>query len=121
MKTQNFKPAFPSRLENDRDAALADQQYFTQGSAAWKRIAKRIAQIDAQIAATAERHVAWLIEWRAGCLQRGQRQDAAHYAARIAEIQGAQNSGANVRWSNEEYAETAKVAGGVLVIKTEVV
>lgn len=86
MKIADITKAYPSLLEGERNRELTSQFYLKPGSPSWKLCAKRIARIDAQITATAEKHVAYLSEMRADCVKRGASKDAAAYSARIDEI-----------------------------------
>lgn len=87
MKVKDISKASAASLEWDRTCELAEQRYYPETSPYYERQAKRIARLDRQIAATAERHIAHLREQMQKHTALGNALAATDYATRIQEVE----------------------------------
>jgi uncharacterized membrane protein YqiK len=87
MKVKDISKASAVVLEGQRQREIKVQSWFPITSPYYERQAKRIARIDRQIAATAERHIAHLREQMQKHTALGNALAATDYATRIAEVE----------------------------------
>lgn len=145
-RLQKLQLELPLTLERIRRQILAEisriESFVTPSSEPLLRREQfRLRQIDHVITTRASEVVSRLQNLQADYLEKGWLDEANTIAARIREIEAGaadcvaahdqaeqadtpmlrlvQNDAATVRWSNGDYAETAKAAGGVLVIRRE--
>jgi hypothetical protein len=87
MKVKDISKASAVVLEGQRQREIKVQSWFPITSPYYEHQARRIARIDRQIAATAERHIAHLREQMQKHTALGNALAATDYATRIAEVE----------------------------------